>query len=261
MGRFIGPAPELEEGDRHPRAPARTSSSSRESRAMAIIDVQADHRPAAAACRARTSTSITKGDAREERCSSTSRDRRPQQLRPHHLALPRRRPQAALPHHRLQAQQDRRARPRSSAIEYDPNRTARIALLHYADGEKRYILAPDGLERRRHGDRRRATPTSSRATPAAALHPARHDDPQRRAQDRRAARQLVPLGRRRRAADGQGGRLGPAPPALGRDAPGPPRLPRHHRPGRQRRARATSRAARPAARAGWAGARTTAASP
>jgi large subunit ribosomal protein L2 len=32
-----------------------------------------------------------------------------------------------------------------SAIEYDPNRSARIALLCYADGEKRYILAPDGL--------------------------------------------------------------------------------------------------------------------
>jgi len=32
-----------------------------------------------------------------------------------------------------------------AAIEYDPNRTARIALLHYADGEKKYILAPDGL--------------------------------------------------------------------------------------------------------------------
>ena len=31
-------------------------------------------------------------------------------------------------------------------IEYDPNRTARIALLHYADGEKRYILAPNGLQ-------------------------------------------------------------------------------------------------------------------
>jgi len=30
-------------------------------------------------------------------------------------------------------------------IEYDPNRTARIALLHYADGEKTYILAPEGL--------------------------------------------------------------------------------------------------------------------
>src|SRR3989454_3259366 len=31
------------------------------------------------------------------------------------------------------------------AIEYDPNRSARIALLHYADGEKRYILAPQGV--------------------------------------------------------------------------------------------------------------------
>ena len=33
-----------------------------------------------------------------------------------------------------------------AAIEYDPNRSARIALLNYADGEKRYILAPDGVE-------------------------------------------------------------------------------------------------------------------
>jgi large subunit ribosomal protein L2 len=33
-----------------------------------------------------------------------------------------------------------------SAIEYDPNRSARIALLTYIDGEKRYILAPDGLK-------------------------------------------------------------------------------------------------------------------
>jgi large subunit ribosomal protein L2 len=33
-----------------------------------------------------------------------------------------------------------------AAIEYDPNRSARIALLHYADGEKRYILAPAKLE-------------------------------------------------------------------------------------------------------------------
>lgn len=33
-----------------------------------------------------------------------------------------------------------------AAIEYDPNRTAFIALLHYADGEKRYILAPLGLK-------------------------------------------------------------------------------------------------------------------
>ena len=34
---------------------------------------------------------------------------------------------------------------RVAAIEYDPNRSANIALLHYADGEKRYILAPAGL--------------------------------------------------------------------------------------------------------------------
>ncbi len=33
-----------------------------------------------------------------------------------------------------------------AAIEYDPNRSARIALLHYVDGEKRYILAPLGLK-------------------------------------------------------------------------------------------------------------------
>jgi len=34
---------------------------------------------------------------------------------------------------------------RVAAIEYDPNRSARIALIHYADGDKRYILAPLGL--------------------------------------------------------------------------------------------------------------------
>ena len=32
-----------------------------------------------------------------------------------------------------------------ATIEYDPNRTCRIALLHYKDGEKRYILAPKGI--------------------------------------------------------------------------------------------------------------------
>ena len=34
---------------------------------------------------------------------------------------------------------------RVAAVEYDPNRSARLALLHYADGEKSYILAPIGL--------------------------------------------------------------------------------------------------------------------
>ncbi len=42
-------------------------------------------------------------------------------------------------------------------IEYDPNRTARIALLHYADGDKRYIIAPDGL---RQGDTIEAGPSA-----------------------------------------------------------------------------------------------------
>ncbi len=35
---------------------------------------------------------------------------------------------------------------RVAGIEYDPNRNARIALLHYVDGEKAYIIAPDGVE-------------------------------------------------------------------------------------------------------------------
>ena len=39
---------------------------------------------------------------------------------------------------------------RVAYIEYDPNRTCRVALLHYVDGEKRYILAPEGLK---SGDR------------------------------------------------------------------------------------------------------------
>jgi len=42
-----------------------------------------------------------------------------------------------------------------AAIEYDPNRSARIALLHYLDGEKRYIIAPQGLK---VGDRVSAGP-------------------------------------------------------------------------------------------------------
>ena len=46
---------------------------------------------------------------------------------------------------------------RVAAIEYDPNRSARIALIHYRDGEKRYILAPVGL---RVGDTVQAGPGS-----------------------------------------------------------------------------------------------------
>ena len=61
-----------------------------------------------------------------------------------------------------------------STIEYDPNRSARIALLTYADGEKRYILQPNGLK---VGDtivvgRIGRHPAGQRA--AAQEHPARH---------------------------------------------------------------------------------------
>ena len=50
-----------------------------------------------------------------------------------------------------------------ATIEYDPNRSARIALLHYVDGEKRYIIHPKGLK---VGDIVVSVrkPTSSRAT-------------------------------------------------------------------------------------------------
>src|SRR2546427_4117868 len=47
---------------------------------------------------------------------------------------------------RIDFRRDKFAIPaRVASVEYDPNRTARIALLHYSDGEKRYILAPKGL--------------------------------------------------------------------------------------------------------------------
>ena len=72
--------------------------------------------------------------------------RRPQQPGRDHRPASRRRPQAAVPHDRLPPQQGRRAGQGAIRSNTIPNRSARIALLHYADGEKRYILAPDGLK-------------------------------------------------------------------------------------------------------------------
>ncbi len=70
--------------------------------------------------------------------------RRPQRLRPRHLPPPRRRSQAALPH--IDFKRDLLDLPaKVQAIEYDPNRSANLALLAYATGEKRYIIAPEGL--------------------------------------------------------------------------------------------------------------------
>ena len=79
-----------------------------------------------------------------------------------------------------------------AAIEYDPNRNCRIALLHYLDGEKRYILAPKDVK---VGDLLQSRPglrDPSRQRAAAALHPRRHRRAQRRAAARRR-RQDGPL--------------------------------------------------------------------
>ena len=61
------------------------------------------------------------------------------------LAFHRRRAQAGLPRSSISSATSG-VPAKVAAIEYDPNRSARIALLHYADGEKRYILAPVGLK-------------------------------------------------------------------------------------------------------------------
>ena len=106
-----------------------------------------------------------------------------------------------------------------AAIEYDPNRNARIALLHYYDGEKRYILAPAQVQ---VGDvlaERPGLGDPARQRPAAALHPGRLD----RAQHRAAARPGRQAGPRRgheRPARGQGGPVRHPAAALDRDAPG-----------------------------------------
>ena len=89
-------------------------------------------------------------------------------------------------------------------IEYDPNRTARIALLHYADGEKRYIIAPKDLTPGHRGRVRPERRHQARQQPAAAQHPGRHHDPLRGAASR-WRRQDRPLGRQQRPAGRPGG--------------------------------------------------------
>ena len=94
-------------------------------------------------------------------------------------------------------------------IEYDPNRTARIALLHYADGEKRYILAPNKLQAGRPDRERSARRHQAGQHPAAAQHPGRHGHPRRRAASR-WRREDRPLGRCEHPARRQGRSLRPA---------------------------------------------------
>ena len=123
-----------------------------------------------------------------------------------------------------------------ATVEYDPNRSARIALLTYADGEKRYILQPAGLK---VGDtivvgRQRRHPAGQRA--AAQEHSARHADAQRGAEagqgrPDRAQRRVVG------AARGQGRRVRLGEDAVGRDPQDQRRVPGDDRSGRQRRPR------------------------
>ena len=200
------------------------------------------------------------GAAPRSRCSPPSPERGPQQPRAQDVAPPRRRPQAAVPDHRLPPEQGRRSRPRSRPSSTTRTATPASRCLHYADGEKRYILAPAGVK---VGDKLqsgpgRGHPTGQRA--AAALHPGRLDHPQRRAAPGRW-RQDGPRRGHERPAGRQGRRVRHAAPALDRDAPRLHRLPRHPRAWSATPRPSWSRSARPGATAGRASAPRPAASP
>ena len=124
-----------------------------------------------------------------------------------------------------------------AAIEYDPNRTARIALLHYADGEKRYILAPNGLEvgaqRRRPDPRRTSCPATRCPLKGIPLGTTIHNIELKRGN----GGQLVRSAGAAAQLMAKEGELRAGAPALGRGPRGPHRVLRDDRPGRQPRAR------------------------
>ena len=125
---------------------------------------------------------------------------------------------------------------RVSSIEYDPNRNCRIALVVYADGDKRYILAPNKLASGRAGGGRSQRRHPRGLRPPAAEHPGGHRGAQHRdAQGPRWADR--PLGRHLGPGHGQGRRLRHPAAALGRDAHDPSGVQGHHRRDRQCRAR------------------------
>ena len=104
------------------------------------------------------------------------------------------------------------------AIEYDPNRSARIALLQYEDGEKTYILAPDGLKA---GDKimsgEDVEPRVGNCMPLR-RDPAGHDDPQPR-DAARPRRPDLPQRRHQRDADRPRRQVGAGHAAVRRSAP------------------------------------------
>ena len=89
---------------------------------------------------------LHKGEALRAAAGAPVPEVRPQQQRPHHHPAQGRRPQAPLPRGRLPCATRTASPAKVERIEYDPNRTAHIALVCYADGERRYIIAPRGLE-------------------------------------------------------------------------------------------------------------------
>ncbi len=107
------------------------------------------YRPTTQTLRYRTTLvndDITSNTPYKPLAAAEAAHRRAAQLGRYDDAVHWRRPQAPVAHHRFQARQDRHSGDGGVTIEYDPNRSARIALLNYADGEKRYILQPDGLK-------------------------------------------------------------------------------------------------------------------
>ena len=124
-----------------------------------------------------------------------------------------------------------------SEIEYDPNRSARIALIVYADGEKRYILHPKGLNQ---GDSVVSGPGSDTRTGNALplgeipLGTTVHNIELKIGK----GGQLARTAGLERAGGRQGRRVRHPPAPLDRDAAGARPLPRHDRRGGQRRARA-----------------------
>ena len=124
-------------------------------------------------------------------------DRRPQQPRPHHLALPRRRPQAGLSQDRLQAHAARRARDgRAHRIRSEPHRLHRAGEI----SGRRAVLHPRAAaaRRRRHHRRGRAGRHQAGQRHAGRQHAGRHHRAQRRDQDRQGRPDRA-LGRHLRA--------------------------------------------------------------
>ena len=136
-----------QESDRDPR---RGSPHRRDHRAvraessMALKTLQSDHAEPAPAGAGRPFGAL-QGQAGQGADRGQELERRPQQQRPHHGALPRRRPQADATAWSTSSARKFDVPATVERLEYDPNRTAFIALIKYDDGELAYILAPQRL--------------------------------------------------------------------------------------------------------------------